>query len=455
MIRKAGPLHFGILTLGTAVFSACSSIVVVESNSGASTSTAAGSSGSVGTGFGGSSATSTTGAGGYSATTATGASTTSSSTTSGTGGDPPGPDEAVAFQINPGHSGSVENDSLTPPLTMRWSRNLGAQVSYPLIAGGRVFVTTGSDNSTAKLIALEQKTGKTVWGPIELGGSKAASYAAYEGGKVFTVNYDGEVRAFEADTGTELWSMHLPSMGQFNSALTALGGKIYITGGYGSDAIFAVSEATGALLWKRSQQATDDWNQPAASAKGAYFACECAAVCGVEGMGGGDLWAPPQACVGNGRGGTLLSEGRLYVFADIGVPHEDGPVFDAATGGKVGTFTQDLSAFHKGRGFFFSYAPRILTARSVPGMVPLWSFAGDGTLSTMPIVANGHVYMGETSGTVAAVDEVTGVPVWSQNLGLGESINDGGDWHDAPRMGLAVGGGALLVPAHQYLAAFW
>jgi outer membrane protein assembly factor BamB len=421
---------------------------------GSGTSTGAGGAGG-GAGGGAVSAATTTVTSGP-----TGTTSTTSATSSSTGGDPPGPDEAVAFQINPGHSGSVENDSLTPPLTLRWSRDLGAQVSYPLIAGGRVFVTTGSGNSTAKLVALEQKTGKTVWGPIELGGSSPASYAAYEGGKVFTVNYDGEVRAFEADTGTELWSMHLPSMGRFDSALTALGGKIYITGGGGSDAIFAVSEATGALLWKRSQQATDYWNQPAASAAGAYFACECAAVCGVEGMAGGDLWAPSQDCVGNGRGGTLLSEGRLYVFADIGLPAEKGPVFDAATGGKVGTFHQDVGAFHKGRGFFFSYASgspssTLLTARSVPGMVPLWSFAGDGSLSTMPIVVNGHVYIGEASGTVAAVDEITGVPVWSQNLGLGESINDSSNWQDAPRMGLAAGGGALLVPAHQYLVALW
>ena len=152
----------------------------------------------------------------------------------------------------------------------------------------------------------------------------------------------------------------------------------------------------------------------------------------------------------------MLSEGRLYVFADIGVPHEEGPVFDAATGGKVGKFRQDaLSAFHKGSGFFFSSSTGILTARSVPGMVPLWSFAGHGSLSTMPIVVNGHVYMGGTSGTVAAVDEITGVPVWSQNLGPGESIDDSGNWQNAPRMGLAAGGGALLVPAHHYLAAFW
>ena len=425
--------------------SGCAPTVTVENNSGVASSTGANAAASGGAGAGGWSPTSASGSGGSSA------STTGS-------GDPPGSDEAVAYQINAGHSGAVENDSLTPPLTMRWSRNLGAQVSYPLIAGGRVFVTTGSSNFTAKLIALEQKTGNTVWGPIALGGSSPASYAAYEGGKVFTINYDGEVRAFEADTGTELWSMHLPSTGKFNSPLTALGGKIYITGGYAPDSIFAVSEATGALLWKRSYAPTENWNLPAASAKGLYFTCACAAVCGLEGMAGGDLWAPAQGCVGNGRGRTLLSEGRLYVSANLGYPNEQGAVFDAATGGKVGEFQQDASiAFHKGRGFFLSYSggSPILTAKSVPEMVPLWSFAGDGSFSTTPIVVNGNVYMGGTSGTVAAIDEITGVPVWSQNLGLGESIDDSSNWQDAPRMGLAAGGGALLVPAHQYLAAFW
>jgi outer membrane protein assembly factor BamB len=451
--HKIAQTHPLIVAPAASLYCACSSVVVLDKNSGASSSSSSLSTiGSGGAGPGGAFPDTTTVGPGGSSTSSNAATSVSSS---GTGGDPTGPDEAVAFQINPGHTGAVENDSLTPPLTMRWSRNLGAQVSYPLIAGGHVFVTTGSNTVTAELIALDQKTGNTAWGPIELGGSHPASYAAYEDGNVFTLNYDGEVRAFEAATGAELWSMHLPSaMGQFNSALTALGGKIYVTGGYGADAVFVVSEATGALLLKKIQPATGGWNQPAVSATDAYFACACAVVCGLDAMSGGDLWPPPQSCVGKGWGPTILSEGWLYVVANIGAPQEEGPVFDALTGGKVGTFQQDAtSAFHKGRGFFFSKG--ILTSKSVPAMVPLWSFAGDGTLSTTPIVVNGHVYMGGTSGTVVAVDEVTGAPVWSQNLGLGEPIDDGGDWQDAPRMGLAAGGGALLVPARHHLAAFW
>jgi hypothetical protein len=53
-------------------------------------------------------------------------------TSTGTGGDPPGPDEAVAFQINPGHTGAVENDSLTPPLSMLYSLDQTMDPSAPI-----------------------------------------------------------------------------------------------------------------------------------------------------------------------------------------------------------------------------------------------------------------------------------------------------------------------------------
>lgn len=103
---------------------ACSS-VVVEDGSGASSSSAASPTGSGGSGMGGAPATSVT------------ASSGSSATSTGSGESPPA-DEAVAYQINTGHTSAVENDTLTPPLTTRWPVNLGAVVSYPLIAGGRV-----------------------------------------------------------------------------------------------------------------------------------------------------------------------------------------------------------------------------------------------------------------------------------------------------------------------------
>ena len=94
--------------------------------------------------------------------------------------------QAVAYQIDPAHTGS-QSDGLTPPLVQRWSRELGNQfstISYPLIAEGKVFVLVdnGTDNGT-NLYALDEATGATVWGPFrDTAGSFNFAGLAYDAG---------------------------------------------------------------------------------------------------------------------------------------------------------------------------------------------------------------------------------------------------------------------------------
>lgn len=433
------PMHILVATLAASLFTACSSVVVVADNSGASSSTAASTTGADGAGTGSAvAATSTTGSGGSPATSTTGT------------GEAPAPDEAVTYQINAAHTGALENDSLTPPLTKRWTLDLGAHVSYPLIAAGRVFVTVGSSQVPAKLVALDQETGGTAWGPVELGGTHARSHAVYDQGNVFTLNSDGQLRAFEAATGNELWSVQLPAKnGYFSSAPTAMGGKLFIVGVNGSSQFFAVSEATGALLWTRIEPGAGSWNPPVASGTGVYIACWCGNVCSFDPKNGKSLWPPSTSgCQGSDGHDAVLFEGQLYIRE---VKFGPDPVFDAATGMNVGSFEHDSAvAFHKGYGFFVSKGD--LTARSIPSMKQIWELKGDGAGRSKPIVVNGHVYFTASSTAVAAVDEQTGAPVWSTYLDLGEPSGGG---EDSPMTGLGAGGGALLVPWGNYLVALW
>ena len=132
------------------------------------------------------------------------------STPTATPTPPPTKGTAVAYQIDATHSGA-QFDSVTPPLTQRWSRDLGGQISYPLIAGGRIFVTVTNPNTTGTtLYALDETNGASLWGPIDLGGSRHWSNAAYDNGRVFVVNHDGVLRAFDAASGALLWSKQLP-----------------------------------------------------------------------------------------------------------------------------------------------------------------------------------------------------------------------------------------------------
>lgn len=99
--------------------------------------------------------------------------------------------DAVAYQINPAHDGHTSFPAgFSAPLKRAWSRNLGGQVSYPIIANGMVFVTVGNtaNNPSSELYALDLSTGKIVWQKL-IGGPFSWSNATYENGRVFVISY--------------------------------------------------------------------------------------------------------------------------------------------------------------------------------------------------------------------------------------------------------------------------
>ena len=58
-------------------------------------------------------------------------------------------------------------------------------------------------------MALDARTGTTIWS-ANVDGLFGFANAAYDSGKVFVVNFDAVVKAFDAATGTLLWSVLLP-----------------------------------------------------------------------------------------------------------------------------------------------------------------------------------------------------------------------------------------------------
>src|SRR4029077_4007637 len=133
----------------------------------------------------------------------------------------PGPDTSVTWQNNVVHDGYDSGSSLTPPLGVKWQYDFASagvqSISYPLIAQGLVIVTT--TGSSTHLTALNEATGQQIWSAT-ITGTYATTYAAYDSGKVFVVNYDGLMQSFDAATGTPGWSVRLPFQYSFTSAPT-------------------------------------------------------------------------------------------------------------------------------------------------------------------------------------------------------------------------------------------
>jgi outer membrane protein assembly factor BamB len=301
-----------------------------------------------------------------------------------------------------------------------------------LIAGGKVFVTT-----VTGLHALDASTGATLWSTGDIGTNPAS---AYDAGRVFVINRNGLLRAFDASTGTQVWTRQLSGQA-FTSAPTAVGGTVYITG---YPTLYAVSEQDGTIRWS-VPNAGGDSSSPAVSSNGVYVAFSCNNTWGLSPTNGSVLWHYSTDCFGGGGRTPVLYAGRLYDRAG------DDLVIHSTAGVPVATFASvEAPAFNGSTGYFKTGTT--LEARDIISGTLKWSFTGDGTLSSAPIVVNGHVYVGSTSGKLYALNESTGANVWTGNVGASVLAPD--EQSSSAPVGLGAGEGLIVVPASNRLVAY-
>ncbi|MCW2972244.1 MAG: hypothetical protein JWN72_517, partial [Thermoleophilia bacterium] len=137
-----------------------------------------------------------------------------------------GAGEAVTYQNTLGHDGA---STTTLPATpaLKWNRDLGNLVSYPVVARNKAFVTVKAASSVT-VTALNLSTGATVW-TQSLSSSSYAVTPAYDDGRIFVVSGSGLAAAYNADTGVQLWTRQL-SQSSFSSPPTAANGLVYYGG---------------------------------------------------------------------------------------------------------------------------------------------------------------------------------------------------------------------------------
>ncbi len=364
-----------------------------------------------------------------------------------------GQDQARNYQINETHTGSSSSPGLLPPLKQKWNISFGRDMSYPLIADGKVFVNVknASLNGTT-LYALNAADGATLWS-FDLAGSSNWSALCYENGRVFALNGSGLLRAFDGVTGSVIWSRQLPGQYSFSSAPAVYQGVIY-TGGAGSGGtVYAVSADTGIVLWT-APVANGDNSSPSVTSDGIYVSYSCPNVYKLNPANGALIWRYNPGCSGGGGKTTVLYNGRLYVR-----DYNPDYIFDSQTGGIAGSFlSKSAPAFSGSRGFFLngskgfgSYG--VLEARDVNSNIVLWTFAGDGSLQSSILVVNDYVYIGSNSGKLYAVEAATGNQVWSTTVGPTIPYVDEHNVSQ-PLTGFAAGEGILVIPTRTTLVAY-
>jgi outer membrane protein assembly factor BamB len=350
----------------------------------------------------------------------------------------PAPD-AVSLQITPDHAGAVSFKSLSFPGASTWSVNVGGTPGYALIVDGKVIVTAAVNNNT-QLTALDQATGATVWGPIELTGSASTTY---DGGKVFvlsaTAGSQGTVQSYDIETGKLEWTVTL-SGSVFGAGVTALNGLIYTSGADGL--LFALSESTGSVVWSATV-----WNggfgTPAVTSSGVYASYPCSTY-DFQPLTGTQIFFTNTGCEGGGGATPVVANGLVY--SPAGNSNGGGAVLDASSGTVEATYTATGEpAFSTTAGYFLQSGT--LNALTNSNNTVLWSFTGDGGLTTSPIVVNQAVIIESSSGNVYALNAATGQQLWTVNAG--GTLQSGGT---SP--GLAAGDGLLIVPAGNKVVAY-
>jgi len=366
-------------------------------------------------------------------------------------------DLSVTYQITPSHTGATQTTGVKPPLSVKWSVALAGTASYPIIADGMVFVIGGGSGSTpSTLYALNGTTGATVWTQPVPEGFGSWIGAAYENGALFLITTQtppfnaGGIFAFAASDGHEVWSANLAGQYSFSSSPTALNGIVYTGGAGDGGTLYAVNEKNGETLWTGSVE-NGDASNPAVTANGVYVSYTCPQTYRFNPKTGKQAWHYSGPCEGGGGETAVVYDGLVYVRDLLNFYPTDGITLNAVTGALVGGFNSEYMPAFVGKTAFYTESDT-LTAVSLTSGETLWTAVASAgeTYSCSPIVVNGVVYAGTSTGNLIGYESKNGKQLVSLNVGQTISC---GEYFAIPQAGMGAGEGLLVVPAGSEVVA--
>lgn len=349
---------------------------------------------------------------------------------------------SVAYHGDSFHTGVFDTVGMAPPLYEAWSHDLGAEVSYPIIADGKVVVSYGDADAGygSDIVAYDALTGALAWGPVTIDAIYYNNGLCYDNGTIYSLPFDGQLFAFDIDTGALKWHVQLPEY-YILSSPTARDGVVYVNG----QQLHAVDGATGTIIW--SSAGGVSWCPPVVDDDAIFTEYACGLVIKYRRSDGMILWTTHPPCSGGGGSHVALYDGRLYT-----VDHFGNNVLDAGDGHFIGLYDFAVTpTFLAGVGYFVTQS-RVLEARSLDTGALVWTYDGSGDIRTTPVMVDGVVYVGSDEGELTGLDAVTGAVVWT------DDVDEPFTHNENPGVfilqGLGAGEGLLVVPVGNRLIAY-
>lgn len=349
--------------------------------------------------------------------------------------------DAPAFKVNVAHTG-YSPERLGTTLRRAWTRRLPGRLTYPVVAGRRVFVSAQTDIERQRVVALDARTGKVLWARR----AKGAAPGLATTGRQLLWARGGRVGAFDQRTGRRLWSRTIIEEPFTCSDPTADAGVVY-TGcsGQRGSGLHALAAADGRPLWSNRHPVE---GAPAlAGDRVVTMGDPCIEGAAHDRRTGALLWGSKSICERFGRTPVVYA-GRAYI-GDLFAGDYPDPVLDLVTGAEVGRLLTDHTpAFAAGRAFVVHAGE--LRVEDVASGAVRWRFRDREELVTSPLIVRRRVYVATADGRLTVLDRGSGRVLQRVATGvkLGRTLETVG------KTGLSAGGDRLLVPGRGRLTAF-
>ena len=353
---------------------------------------------------------------------------------------------STTYQINARHDGVQPSDTVALPLCKRWTRPFAGPMSYPVVADGRVFVTVADfeGGQGSNVYALDEQTGANLWGPVSLDSEHNWSALTYDAGRLFALDQRGMLTAFEPATGKIVWQTLTPSYA--SSAPTAWGGRVYFSAGV----VYAIDQFDGTLAWSQPISGTD--SSPTVDITGVYASFACDETYSFDPSTGSRNWFHSGPCEGGGLSTAALHSKTVFIrdyFGNLMLAASSGVALASFYSGpwniEIPSFIGDDTLLRVENGS--------MDAWNFVQQSTVWTFAGDGKLSTPAVVASSTVIVGSSAGVVYALDAADGTLLSSDDAGAAVISNEGGGEYGMTTS-MAVADGRLFVTTKNGLVAY-
>lgn len=233
-----------------------------------------------------------------------------------------------------------------------------------------------------------------IWSASISGSTNRARLAAapvVAGGKLYVIDADARILAFDAKTGARLWQTQMPSEGNgrslFGGGVSVLGDKIFATTGVGD--VAAINAANGTILWKK-QPGGPLRGSPTLANGHVYVMSQDNQIYALDQLTGETQWSDA---------GTVQSTGVFGVAAPAA---GQGTVIAGFSSGELTAYR-----YENGRDLWGDALSRTNISTSVAALTDI---------DADPVIDRGRVFAIGQGGRMASYELVSGQRLWEINV---------------------------------------